>query len=87
MSRAYYNKKHRDRYLLVRPSSKLCIGPFKRFVHAFLHLRQIDESIRCDWFIGAFDDYPEAADCIILQMPMHGWVQLEQPIKMRYHRD
>lgn len=88
---AQWRKVNRGEWLAVCPKSKFVIGPFKNFVHAWLHLRRSFKSVedyeshrpeflyREDWFIVLRKFWPDA------RFRRNGWVELMKPFRMRRH--
>lgn len=68
----------REPYLLVMPKSKLVIGPFKAFFHAFLYWYKMDEVSRQDWFIVEPLYWPNAAG------RTKGWITLDNVPRLRW---
>ena len=70
-------------YLLICPESKLWVGVFKRWVHAWLHLhRRFTEAQRAHWFIMSLEDWNarhSTAD-------KAGWLRYETPIHLKWHQ-
>jgi hypothetical protein len=70
----------REDHLLVMPQSKLWIGTFVCFHHAFKHLSKLiglEQNADHRWFIVKKRFWPKAAS------NADGWVQLDEPIPMQ----
>lgn len=68
-------------YVLIMPESKLCIGVFEDWVHAYVHFRKLHESQQPSWFIVTALSFKHVY--VGDSFNNHGWMKLDVPCALK----